>query len=47
MNVKVGAWILSDCIRSTATPGNVGAYNASKKHKRARYARKVYMALRK
>ena len=47
-NVKVGAWILSDCIRKHGyTWEAVGAYNASQKHKRARYARKVYMALQK
>ena len=47
-NVKVGAWILSDCIRKHGyTWEAVGAYNTSQKHKRARYARKVYMALQK
>jgi|AMWB02.1.fsa_nt_gi soluble lytic murein transglycosylase-like protein len=47
-NVKVGAWILSGCVRKHGyTWEAVGAYNASKKHKRARYARKVYQALRK
>jgi hypothetical protein len=35
-NVKVGAWILSDCIRKHGyTWEAVGAYNASQKHKRA------------
>ena len=46
-NVKVGAWILSGCVRKHGyTWEAVGAYNTSKKNKRARYARKVYQALR-
>lgn len=46
LNVKVGAWILSDCIRRHGyTWEAVGSYNAEKKHKRVRYARKVYQAL--
>ncbi len=46
-NVKVGAWILSGCVRKHGyTWEAVGAYNASHKHKRVRYARKVYQALR-
>ena len=45
-NVKVVAWILSDCIRKHGyTWEAVGSYNASKRHKRAGYARKVYRAL--
>jgi soluble lytic murein transglycosylase-like protein len=47
INVKVGAWILSGCVRKHGyTWEAVGAYNASKKHKRVKYARKVYQALR-
>lgn len=45
-NVKVGAWILSNSIRKHGyTWEAVGSYNASQKHKRAKYARKVYKAL--
>jgi soluble lytic murein transglycosylase-like protein len=46
-NVKVGAWILSDCIRRHGyTWEAVGYYNAATKHKRVKYATKVYQALR-
>jgi len=45
-NVKVGAWILSDCIRRYGyTWEAVGSYNAEAKHKRVKYAKKVYQAL--
>jgi len=45
-NVKVGAWILSDCIRRYGyTWEAVGSYNAETKHKRVKYAKKVYQAL--
>lgn len=46
-NVKVGAWILSDSIRRHGyTWEAVGYYNAATRHKRTRYAKKVYQALR-
>ncbi len=46
-NVKAGAWILSDCIRRYGyTWEAVGYYNAATKHKRVKYVKKVYQALR-
>jgi soluble lytic murein transglycosylase-like protein len=47
LNVKVGAWILSDTInRYGMNWRGVGAYNATTDWKRARYARKVAAELR-
>ncbi|MGO9139715.1 MAG: lytic transglycosylase domain-containing protein [Syntrophales bacterium] len=46
MNVKVGAWILAQCIaRHGYTWKAVGFYNAASKNKRDAYARKVYDVL--
>jgi len=46
MNVKVGSWILAQCIkRHGYTWGAVGCYNATSKSKRDIYARKVYSTL--
>ncbi|MEN6317937.1 MAG: lytic transglycosylase domain-containing protein [Syntrophaceae bacterium] len=46
MNVKVGAWILAQCIaRHGYTWKAVGCYNAASKNKRDAYARKVYDVL--
>ena len=43
INVRCGAWILSQCVRRYGyTWKAVGCYNASNDAKRARYARKVY-----
>lgn len=46
-NVKVGAWVLSNCM---ARYGNsweaVGCYNASSRHKKARYAWKINNSLK-
>jgi len=45
-NVKVGAWILSDCIqRYGNTWQAVGCYNASTEYKRKKYAWKIYREL--
>lgn len=45
-NVKVGAWILAQCISKHGyTWDAVGCYNAKSKHKASRYARKVYSVL--
>jgi soluble lytic murein transglycosylase-like protein len=45
-NVKVGAWILSQCIsRYGYTWQAVGCYNARNNEKRAKYAWKVYNSL--
>lgn len=42
-NVKVGAWILSDCIkRNGNTWEAVGCYNARSEYKRNKYAWRVY-----
>lgn len=42
-NVKVGAWILSQCIKRYGyTWEAVGCYNANSKEKRKKYAWKVY-----
>ena len=41
-NVKTGAWILSDCVRSNGyTWDAVGCYNAISKEKRRAYSEKV------
>jgi soluble lytic murein transglycosylase-like protein len=46
MNVKVGAWILAQCIaRHGYTWKAIGCYNAASKNKRDAYARKVYDVL--
>ena len=46
MNVKVGAWILAQCIaRHGYTWKAVGCYNTAPKNKRNAYARKVYDVL--
>ncbi len=43
MNVKIGAWILAQCLqRYGYTWEAIGCYNASSKKKREEYARKVY-----
>jgi len=43
MNVKVGAWILAQCLqRYGYTWEAIGCYNAGSKKKREEYARKVY-----
>jgi soluble lytic murein transglycosylase-like protein len=45
-NVRVGAWILAQCIQKHGyTWEAVGCYNASDRKKRQRYARKVYAVL--
>ncbi len=45
-NVKVGAWILAQCIRSHGyTWEAVGCYNASSRAKRIGYAGRVYREL--
>ncbi len=45
-NVKVGAWVLAQCIQTYGyTWEAVGCYNAKNPHKRARYANKVYNVL--
>jgi len=45
-NVRVGAWILAQCIQKHGyTWEAVGCYNASDKKKRQKYARKVYAVL--
>lgn len=45
-NLKVGAWILSDCIqRYGNTWQAVGCYNASTEYKRKKYAWKIYREL--
>jgi soluble lytic murein transglycosylase-like protein len=42
-NIRVGAWILAQCIQKHGyTWEAVGCYNASDKKKRQKYARKVY-----
>jgi soluble lytic murein transglycosylase-like protein len=47
-NTKVGAWILAQCIeRHGYTWDAIGCYNATSKHKRIRYAWRVYSALQK
>jgi soluble lytic murein transglycosylase-like protein len=47
-NVKVGAWILSQCINIYGyTWEAVGCYNAKSKAKRSVYSRKIYNILRK
>ncbi len=47
-NVKVGAWILSQCVKQHGyTWEAVGCYNARSQSKRAVYANKVYDVLRK
>jgi len=47
-NVKVGAWILSQCVKQHGyTWEAVGCYNARSQSKRATYANKVYGVLRK
>ena len=46
MNIKVGAWILAQCIaRHGYTWKAVGCYNAASRNKRDAYARKVYDVL--
>lgn len=46
-NVKVGAWVLAQCIRKHGqTWEAVGCYNAISKEKRKKYAWKVYQAIR-
>lgn len=45
-NIKVGAWIYSDCVRRYGNTWEaIGCYNAKNPHKRVRYARKVYKEL--
>jgi soluble lytic murein transglycosylase-like protein len=47
-NVKVGAWILSQCVRDYGNTWQaVGCYNSRTPSKRDRYAVKVYQALQK
>jgi len=46
LNVKVGAWILSDCIKKHGSTWEaVGCYNANNKEKRKKYAWKIYQVL--
>ena len=46
MNVKVGAWILAQCIvRHGYNWQAVGCYNSAKKENRDRYARKVHAVI--
>lgn len=46
LNVKVGAWILAQCMkRHGQTWEAVGCYNATSPDKRAKYAWKVYSSL--
>jgi soluble lytic murein transglycosylase-like protein len=45
-NVKVGAWILSECVRRYGyTWEAVGCYNARSSEKRASYANRIYRKL--
>ena len=45
-NVKIGAWILSHCIKTYGyTWEAVGCYNAKSKTKRSMYSRKIYSIL--
>lgn len=45
-NIKVGAWVLSDCMRRYGNTWEaIGCYNATDPHKRAKYAQKVYKQL--
>lgn len=45
---KVGAWVLAQCIRRLGyTWEAIGCYNAKSRHKRIKYAWKVYSALQK
>lgn len=47
-NIKVGAWVLSECIKRYGNTWKaVGCYNASSEHKRAAYAQKIYRELKK
>ncbi len=46
-NVKVGAWVLAQCIqRFGRTWKGIGCYNTSNDAKRAKYAKKVFATLR-
>ncbi len=46
-NVKVGAWVLAQCIqRFGRTWKGIGCYNASSDEKRVKYAEKVFATLR-
>jgi len=46
-NVKAGAWILSQCIKTHGnTPEAIGCYNAVSPEKRIRYAKKVLGTLK-
>ena len=46
MNVKIGAWLLAQCIsRHGYTWNAVGCYNAASRNKRDAYARKIYGVL--
>jgi len=46
LNVKVGAWILAQCMkRHGQTWEAVGCYNATSPDKRAKYAWKIYSSL--
>ena len=45
-NVRVGAWIMSDCFKRYGNMWKaVGCYNASSENKRAKYAWKIYKQL--
>jgi soluble lytic murein transglycosylase-like protein len=47
-NIKVGAWVLSDCLqRYGLTYRGIGCYNALSENKRVKYAKKVIAELRK
>lgn len=47
MNVKVGAWVLSNCISKYGyTWEAVGCYNATSKNKRIIYANRVYNVIK-
>lgn len=47
-NVKVGAWVLAQCIqRYGYTWEAVGCYNAVSKDKKQKYSKKIYMELKK
>lgn len=47
-NVKVGAWVLAQCIKKYGNTWEaVGCYNAMSKEKRKNYAWKVYQAIQK